>query len=1418
MERARGMVSQTNWIAVAESSFDWEREALAFVRDRFPAQEPYRAWSNFEFIASDGSINEVDLLVFTPQGFFLIEIKSRPGRLFGDAGAWTWETDGKRYTYDNPLKAANLKAKKLRSLLERQRACRQRGQIPFIEPLVFCSAPALKLGLRGEAAYGVCLRDQEQLGSNPSPPGIMAAIQHRNCPGLNAYLRGTYDRATLRVVHQAMEQAGIRPSQRLRKVSDYKLDELIGEGVGYQDWKATHTQLSNSQRRVRLYLVRSEAAEDDRLMIERAARREFQLIEALQHPNILRTYGYTDHELGPALLFEYDPKAMRLDHYLAQRQDSLSVDVRLHLIRQIAEVMRFAHDRKVVHRGLCPSSILVSEADPSHPQIKVFNWQVGYRAGTAGGSKEVTATSHVNRLVEDSSTAYLAPEVLADEGIAGEHLDIFSLGAIAFFLFSGAAPAVNGLELSNKLRDTRGLQISAVSDGIPESLQLLIQESTHPVVDERTESVTDWLNGLDEVEQDLKAKEQNLVDNPIQAQQGDLLPGNLKVIKRLGQGACSVALLVERGEAEFVLKVANDPENNDRLKNEIEVLAKLRHQHIVEYQESLEIGNRVAFLMRPVLVDKEKRLIETLGQRLRKEGRLHIDLLQRFGEDLLDVVNYLEEQGYPHRDIKPDNIAVGQVGRGDRLHLVLFDFSLSRVPRDNIRAGTTGYLDPLLPLRKPPGWDLHAERYAAAVTLYELATGKLPKWGDGATDPSHLDCEVTIEAELFDANLRDALTEFFQQVFRREVVERFDNAEAMLRAWRACFEGIEAGILSDHAEVDDAELQARLAHATWDTPLVELGLGIRVTNALDRINVLTVKDLLTEAPRKLNRLRGVGNQTRKEISSAARLLREQLGAPPANGSQVDEGIDSIPADGVDVGKLGVDMLVNRTLRIAVKENNLVRQVLYTLLGLDGPFQQPWLSQADLVEQTGMSPGFVTQWTTKFQSRWSKEPAVTKLRNDLVDMLKRSGGVMAPSELAEALLMARGSDQEEPVRSRRATALLRVAVEVESTMTQPRFVLQRGHDADATARQGQILVATSLELANYAYKLGEVADLLAQEDPLVPPVRAMQWLREQESSPGLEELPEARLLRLAAIASQNAALSSRQEFYPRGMDAVRALRLAQGALYGVKSLTVEQVHDRVSSRYPEAARLPNRPALDGLLQQAELEFVWDLMAGKYISSIGDNLSFTSSSLMSRQPTGRGAVDTEITPEIADARQFEERLQRAIQEGAYQVLLVEPSKYQQTYEELCSRFPVQLMDFEALLIQALRQVAEQAKVQWDLVLRTDALPGNGDWDKLMLLVGRAMPLVEAQLMAAEQTIVLIYPGLLARYGQMTLLERLREAIGRPGGIPGLWIVVPNGQQAVIDGKAVPVLSPGQRSRIPESWLRNEHRARGNGEVNA
>ena len=60
---------------------------------------------------------------------------------------------------------------------------------------------------------------------------------------------------------------------------------------------------------------------------------------------------------------------------------------------------------------------------------------------------------------------------------------------------------------------------------------------------------------------------------------------------------------------------------------------------------------------------------------------------------------------------------------------MLFDFSLANTPADNLRAGTPPYLDPFIRRRQPPRWDLYAERFAIAMTLYEMTTGQLPPGG-----------------------------------------------------------------------------------------------------------------------------------------------------------------------------------------------------------------------------------------------------------------------------------------------------------------------------------------------------------------------------------------------------------------------------------------------------------------------------------------------------------------------------------------------------------------------------------------------------------------------------------------------------------------------------------------------------------------
>lgn len=1410
------------WTTVAESGFAWERDALEFLRARLPDHEPYRAWSNFEFIAEDGSVNEVDLLVFSPMGFFLIEIKSRPGSLRGDAGTWIWNTEGRIVTTDNPLILTNTKAKKLRGLLQRQRAAKGKGEIPYIEPLVFCSAPDLKIELEGTAALRVRPRDRETTPDAPERPGIVAAITRRECPGLDPRPKGTLDRPTARIVSQAMEQAGVRPSRRSRKVSDYLLERVIGEGPGYQDWLAIHARLDDARRRARLYHVRGESSKEDREKIERAALREFQILETLQHPGVLRVYGFSEHELGPALIFEHDPLEIRLDHYLAQNREKLGVDVRLDLVRRIAEAVQFAHAKKVVHRGLSPQSILVTGASSGTPRVKLFNWQLGYRLGgsTSGMARSITATAHVDRFVDDSSRAYMAPEAVGDDGSLGEHLDVFSLGALAHHIFSGEPPAANAFELNKKLRDTKGLQISDVMNGAGNALQDLIRFATHPEVPSRIDSAEDFLEHLDLVVDELTTPEHQYVTDPRLARRDDVLPGDLTVLKRVGQGGSSVALLVERGGREFILKAASEPEYSDRIREEAAVLEKLRHSYIVDVVETVEIGEHAGFLMRPVYANKSDRRIETLGQRLRKEGRLQFELLQRFGDDLLTVLAFLEEQGVPHRDIKPDNIAVGGVGHVETLHAVLFDFSLARAPVDNIRAGTHGYLDPLLPLRKPPRWDLHAERYAAAVTLYELSTGALPRWGDGVTPADQLDCEATIDADLFDPNLREPLGAFFTRALRRDVSRRFDNAEHMLEAWRQCFAQVDqAGAFTDHE--DEEALRAALATATLDTAIHELDLGTRATNALDRANILTVEELLTIPNRRLLRLRGVGSKTRREISSARKILNERLGDQIRTVQTSNLADDEKTAEPADVAALGVDQLANRLFPKTKRAGeDKATPIARALIGFD-PIQDPtqdaderWPSQGEVAEAFGVTRQYVSQIVGKFLERWRRDAALTSLRGQVSEILAGAGGAMSVLELVEAVIQARGSVLDEPQRSAIARGVVRAVVETERSAGDPRFQVRRD--------KGRFLVVAGPEAAAIAFALGDLADRIAAEDPLATPQRVVQRLREAALG-ALEDVSDARLVRLAVAASTTAALSSRQELYPRGMEAARALKLSQGALYGVSPLTVDELRERVQSRYPDSEPLPDPPALESLLHEAGIDLRWDPTAGDaggFVARWRDSSSVhTTSRAPSRRPTASNTyAEIAVTPEIADARQFEERLRRGLKEGSFHALVVRPSEYQRAHQELSKRFPVELVDFEGLFLDALRAAADKARVNWDLVVATDARPREGDWDKLQILVGRALADVEKTLSQADRPLLLIHVGPLARYDRMDLLERLRDRAGRRDGIPGLWVLIPGDYTAAIDGKAVPLVGPGQRARVPDAWITNDHRGKEKGRKDA
>lgn len=139
------------WTAVTESAYAWEADAIAWLRERLPDADAYQGWSNFEFVALDGSVNEVDALVLTPTQLVLVEIKSQPGMVTGDLAQWTWTwPDGKTQAVENPLLLANRKAKRLAGLLAKTRALKEK-RAPYVEEVVFLSHPAVRCNFSGPA-------------------------------------------------------------------------------------------------------------------------------------------------------------------------------------------------------------------------------------------------------------------------------------------------------------------------------------------------------------------------------------------------------------------------------------------------------------------------------------------------------------------------------------------------------------------------------------------------------------------------------------------------------------------------------------------------------------------------------------------------------------------------------------------------------------------------------------------------------------------------------------------------------------------------------------------------------------------------------------------------------------------------------------------------------------------------------------------------------------------------------------------------------------------------------------------------------------------------------------------------------------------------------------------------------------------
>ncbi len=163
-------------------------------------------------------------------------------------------------------------------------------------------------------------------------------------------------------------------------------------------------------------------------------------------------------------------------------------------------------------------------------------------------------------------------------------------------------------------------------------------------------------------------------------------------------------------------------------------------------------------------------------------------------------------------------------------------------------------------------------------------------------------------------------------------------------------------------------------------------------------------------------------------------------------------------------------------------------------------------------------------------------------------------------------------------------MVRACLEAESALASPRYQL---FDHDPVP-----LLALGADQADYAKRLAAGADKIAETESPLSPRHALTTLEAVERPASMPPLSAQRLLRLATAASRTAALSSRQEIYPRGLAASQAVRLSLGALAGPRFFKDDDIVGRIQGRYPEAERIPGRPLLDTLLTDAGSALTWE----------------------------------------------------------------------------------------------------------------------------------------------------------------------------------------------------------------------------------
>jgi len=209
-----------------------------------------------------------------------------------------------------------------------------------------------------------------------------------------------------------------------KTISHYQILEKIGEGGMGVVYKAEDTKL---KRIVALKFLPPELTRDPQAK-ERFIR-EAQAAAALDHQNICTIYEVDEHEEQIFIAMAYI-EGQSLREKISKAP--IKADEAMNIAIQVAEGLRVAHEKGIIHRDIKPGNIMLTEKGLA----KIMDFGLAKLEWGADLTKTATIMGTI---------AYMSPEQARGERV-DQRTDIWSLGCVFFEMLTGRPPFKSGYD------------------------------------------------------------------------------------------------------------------------------------------------------------------------------------------------------------------------------------------------------------------------------------------------------------------------------------------------------------------------------------------------------------------------------------------------------------------------------------------------------------------------------------------------------------------------------------------------------------------------------------------------------------------------------------------------------------------------------------------------------------------------------------------------------------------------------------------------------------------------------------------------------------------------------------------------------------------------------------------------------------